>query len=420
MAALVYSPLAINAEEVGIRLEAAKSVAVVPDFRESPYYETNLESTGTVVLDFEGIGDQIAVQEFYNGGTDGVGHQGPNYGISFGGNALGIIDVDAGGTGNFANEPSPSTVLFFLSGSGVFMNVPNGFYTGFSFYYSSNGQASVSVHDGLNGTGNLLATLNLNANFNQNCTGDPNGAYCHWDRIGVNFNGTARSVNFGGTANYVGFDNITLDETPTLVTLIDFTATKLDGSVLIEWQTDTEIDNAGFHLWRSEEEEGEYIRITNSMIPAQGSGSQYSYLDEDAIDDITYYYKLEDIDLYGVSTFHGPISSTAYILITPAEGAVLPIRTPATFEWVDSEDIEGYKLQFSNQSDFSGKVVTRPKNQRKWITSNVYTPTEQKWRAIKRLGKKGLTIFWRVLGKIEDETVIYSETGSLTLEKTQF
>jgi hypothetical protein len=210
------------------------------------------------------------------------------------------------------------------------------------------------------------------------------------------------------------------DNDPTLVSLTFFTATASDGKVVLEWETEIEIDNAGFHLWRSEEEDGEYIRITNSMIPAQGSGSQYSYLDEDAIDDITYYYKLEDIDLYGVSTFHGPISSTAYILITPAEGAVLPIRTPATFEWVDSEDIEGYKLQFSNQSDFSGKVVTRPKNQRKWITSNVYTPTEQKWRAIKRLGKKGQTIFWRVLGKIEDETVIYSETGSLTLEKTQF
>jgi subtilisin family serine protease len=225
--------------------------------------------------------------------------------------------------------------------------------------------------------------------------------------------------------DYYGYGRVNMEKAlqaaaNLLVTLAYFTVTPSDWGMLLQWQTDTEIDNAGFHLWRSEEEEGEYIRITNSMIPAQGSGSQYSYLDEDAIDDITYYYKLEDIDLYGVSTFHGPISSTAYILITPAEGAVLPIRTPATFEWVDSEDIEGYKLQFSNQSDFSGKVVTRPKNQRKWITSNVYTPTEQKWRAIKRLGKKGLTIFWRVLGKIEDETVIYSETGSLTLEKTQF
>jgi len=92
-----------------------------------------------IVLDFEGIGNLpsgVQVLEFYNGGTDQLGNSGTNYGISFGAASLGIIDSDAGGGGNFANEPSPSTVLFFLTGSAI-LNVAAGFDTGFSFFYTS-------------------------------------------------------------------------------------------------------------------------------------------------------------------------------------------------------------------------------------------------------------------------------------------
>lgn len=135
-----------------------------------------------------------------------------NYGINFSSTSLGLIDSDADGSGNFANEPSPSTVLFFLSGGAATMNVAAGFDTGFSFYYSAGTEDTfVNVWSGLNSTGTLLATLNLAMNFNADgCTGDPTGAYCHWDPIGVSFAGIAHSVDFGGTANYVGFDNVTL------------------------------------------------------------------------------------------------------------------------------------------------------------------------------------------------------------------
>jgi len=114
------------------------------------------------VLDFEGVGNQVAINDFYNGGTDAAGHSGVNYGIHFGTNTLGIIDGDAGGTGNFANEPSPDTVMFFLVGTAV-LNDAAGFDTGFSFFYSSATAATVKVYDGLNATGNLLASLVLSA-----------------------------------------------------------------------------------------------------------------------------------------------------------------------------------------------------------------------------------------------------------------
>jgi hypothetical protein len=167
-------------------------------------------SAAVIVLDFEGLGDLEQVLDFYNGGFGGAGSgPGPDYGIQFGSASLAVIDSDAGGSGNFANEPSPDTILFFLSGSAV-MNVLDGFDTGFSFFYTSTSFAGqVTVYDGLNATGNILATLNLPA-LGSGCGGDPTGDFNCWDPVGVLFAGTAFSVDFSGTANFIGFDNITL------------------------------------------------------------------------------------------------------------------------------------------------------------------------------------------------------------------
>ncbi len=43
------------------------------------------------------------------------------------------------------------------------MNVASGFTTGFSFYYASAMAGTVTVYDGLNATGNVLATIPITA-----------------------------------------------------------------------------------------------------------------------------------------------------------------------------------------------------------------------------------------------------------------
>lgn len=157
-----------------------------------------------VVLDFEGVGDLNAIGNYYNGGA------GTNYGVSFSGATLAVVDTDAGGSGNFANEPSSNTIMFFADGDNAILNFAAGFDTGFSFFYSSNGAAIVDVYSGVNKTGTKLASINLASNFsNGGCVGDPTGAYCHWDAVGVSFAGIAKSIDFGGTANFVAFDNVT-------------------------------------------------------------------------------------------------------------------------------------------------------------------------------------------------------------------
>jgi len=100
--------------------------------------------------------------------------------------------------------------------------------------------------------------------------------------------------------------------TPTLITLSLVTATPSDRSVILSWSTASEIDNAGFNLYRAVSEDGQYVKINASLIPAKGSstqGASYEFIDKDVKNGTTYYYKLEDIDLNGKSTMHGPVSA---------------------------------------------------------------------------------------------------------------
>lgn len=162
-----------------------------------------LAQAAPVVLDFEGVGDFNPVGDFYDGGA------GTNYGIFFSPATFVLVDADAGGSGNFANAPSPSSVLFFLEDDNAYLNHAAGFMEGFSLFYSSAVPAVVRVYDGLNGAGNILASLALDAQFDMGCSGDPGGLFCNFTPVGASFAGIARSVDFGGTANQSAFDNLT-------------------------------------------------------------------------------------------------------------------------------------------------------------------------------------------------------------------
>ncbi|WP_203561435.1 PEPxxWA-CTERM sorting domain-containing protein [Ideonella livida] len=171
-----------------------------------------------VVLDFENIApypnnNSVFVQDYYNGGTSSLGTSGTDYGVSFGSNALLVClnstSVFCSNASHGGTDPgSEQSGLFFLSGTETYMNVAAGFDTGFSFnYVSLSYSGSVQVYDGLDGTGNLLATINLSPNAGS-CPGY-GAQFCPFGPAGVSFAGVARSVAFGGVANQIAFDDIT-------------------------------------------------------------------------------------------------------------------------------------------------------------------------------------------------------------------
>ena len=178
-------------------------------------------AAATVVsLNFEGVNSTYPsgyafIGDFYNGGVSSDGTTGTNYGISFTDNAQAIC-LNTPGTscsntsrGGLGDPNSQLGGLFFLSGDSTFMNDAAGFDTGFSFNYVSLSQpGTVSVYDGLNGTGNLLATILLTPNA-VGCDPSYGAGFCPFQPIGVTFSGIGRSILFGGVANQIVFDDIT-------------------------------------------------------------------------------------------------------------------------------------------------------------------------------------------------------------------
>jgi hypothetical protein len=101
--------------------------------------------------------------------------------------------------------------------------------------------------------------------------------------------------------------------TPTAVELASFGATGYDGEVLIEWETASELENLGFHVYRAKASGGPYVRITSAAIPGLGSspsGASYRYRDRNVTNGVTYFYELEDIETTGKTKRHGPVSAT--------------------------------------------------------------------------------------------------------------
>ena len=96
--------------------------------------------------------------------------------------------------------------------------------------------------------------------------------------------------------------------TPTGVAVSDlhFFATSGARAARLRWITGSEQNLEGFHLLRSEAEDGDYQRITTDIIPAKGDGYDYSFSDEAVVPNRTYYYKIEARSLEESSLLFGP------------------------------------------------------------------------------------------------------------------
>ena len=91
-------------------------------------------------------------------------------------------------------------------------------------------------------------------------------------------------------------------------------ATAPPAAVIVEWTTESEVNLAGFNLYRSESPDGPYVKVNETLIPASPdpiAGGSYSYTDSTADAGVTYFYKLEDVELDGKATMHGPITVVA-------------------------------------------------------------------------------------------------------------
>ena len=92
-----------------------------------------------------------------------------------------------------------------------------------------------------------------------------------------------------------------------------------DGTVLIRWITDSETNNAGFNILRSDKRDGEFTKLNTQLIAGQGTTSErtaYEFTDKSAKPNVVHYYQIQDVSIDGnvttLQTTHlrGHVSAT--------------------------------------------------------------------------------------------------------------
>ena len=87
------------------------------------------------------------------------------------------------------------------------------------------------------------------------------------------------------------------------VSLSKFRPELLDsGEIVVRWITESELNNAGFNILRSETRNGEFTKLNTKLIAGQGTTSErtvYSFPDTSAKPNVAYYYQIQDVSLDG-------------------------------------------------------------------------------------------------------------------------
>ncbi|MDE0467203.1 MAG: Ig-like domain-containing protein [Candidatus Poribacteria bacterium] len=74
------------------------------------------------------------------------------------------------------------------------------------------------------------------------------------------------------------------------------------GAIVIQWTTQSEVDNAGFNILRSQTKTGEFKVVNAQLIPGAGTTGEsttYTWTDATAKPNVVYYYQIEDVSLAG-------------------------------------------------------------------------------------------------------------------------
>jgi hypothetical protein len=86
-----------------------------------------------------------------------------------------------------------------------------------------------------------------------------------------------------------------------------------DRLVILQWTTQSEIDNKGFYIYRALSRNEEYLRVNEELIPGAGNSYMpidYEYTDAGLANGTEYFYKLASVT-YGnaLSTYDGVVSA---------------------------------------------------------------------------------------------------------------
>ncbi len=360
-----FAGQAVRRFEFSVANQDAATVSARPRVR---FYQDNAGVPGTYITgySFNPIAFPAGVSVLYSTFTaaapaftipaSGVFWAGITFDNNTGGTGATLAQMNNFGQGIF-NPPTPgsSADLFFLTtAAGSFnVNAPAGALSNFSGNPVANfGWAFAScVATGL--TPGSLSNGNVNLPYNATFTQTGGVAPVTFAVIGgalpLNLTLSTGGV-LSGTPATAGTYNFTITATdqstctdvasyqliidpPQAVTLASFDAQGQGDRIVVNWETFSEADNAGFNLYRADDAASPQTLL--SYVPSQGPGSTqgfaYTYDDLGVQPGQTYWYWLEDVSPSGATTLHGPVSATvsaptavtlASLQATPAAPAI--------------------------------------------------------------------------------------------------
>ena len=116
----------------------------------------------------------------------------------------------------------------------------------------------------------------------------------------------------------------TTGDTSLPVTLSSFTANTEGGSVKLLWRTESEVNNVGFTVYRSEAENSKYTKVTFlNGAGNTGMPTDYQFADTKVEQGKTYFYYIEDIDITGKRNKSQVVKVSVPVIPIPKQFALL-------------------------------------------------------------------------------------------------
>ncbi|HZS44205.1 MAG TPA: C25 family cysteine peptidase [Blastocatellia bacterium] len=206
---------------------------------------------------------------------------------------------------------------------------------------------------------------------------------------GVSYDRVNHTATITGVSQ---FSDWTLGQSvsPTAVNLDSFTATAGAGGTALEWRTGFEVNSLGFNIYR--QVNGQRVQVNPSLIAGSalmvGSDvrlqSGYTYNWTDDVADRTASYWIEDIDLNGTSTWHGPFGVTSSNSSTG--GRISRTRSPLLNSVTRSVTTQkafvsqrGYPAGLGGSPNFYGTVLPQTSGRSPQRSTSVSTALKNQW-----------------------------------------
>jgi hypothetical protein len=129
--------------------------------------------------------------------------------------------------------------------------------------------------------------------------------------------------SYGNISGNISGDGTQCTQTPVPVELTTFTAELSENNVLLEWTTESEVDNYGFEIERTIRSRQDLMERWETIEFIEGFGNsnspkQYSHIDKNPMGGSVFIYRLKQIDTDGTYDYSNEIE----IEIIPTEFAL--------------------------------------------------------------------------------------------------